>query len=176
VLQSVDFSEIFQKQLGLPAGSVAAQLSSPKAAGVRALLAQQLVHRWLQQKPAVTNSSNSSMWDFASSGSRAAAARGVQNFTGLAASSAPEAATATAASAGWVLGPGVGADSSGSDKFDRGRVAKLGWWVLLVQAGVSGLRLVWQLGCLTAQLLFVRAVVWVRQRLKQLLSATGRPL
>lgn len=155
-LQSVDLLQLTQEQLGLSVSEVAAQLSSPEAAGVRALLAQQLVHRWLHTARA--SSSKGGRQQKQKARLKAGSSPG-----GVQPPPTPEAAVTTATAGTTVDTQHAGGRHDAAAVHHKVTARETNWWGLLVQAGVSGVRFAGQLLWLAVALLAMRALAWVQR-------------
>lgn len=154
-LQSVDLLQLTQEQLGLSVSAVAAQLSSPEAAGVRALLAQQLVHRWLH-----TGRASSSRQRKQKVRLKAGSSPG-----GVQPPPTPEAGVTSATAGTTVDTQHADGCNNAAAVHHKVTARKTSWWGLLLQAGVSGVRFAGQLLWLAVALLVMRALAWVQKRL-----------
>lgn len=156
--QAVDPIAFCQEQLGLPIQLVAAQLSSPEAASVRAMLAQQLVSRLVDRR--VLEDVLNEYPDIPRLGvSPVVSTAGGCGTTGPVAGGKRE------------TGRTVLVHAGGEPRVAPSKAKTMhGWLAVLVGAGVGGAKLVAQLVCLVLAMLMARAVVWVQQRIRQLLQ------
>jgi hypothetical protein len=169
-MQSLDLLQLAEEQLGLSVSEAAAQLSSPEAAGVRALLAQRLVQRWLHRQH-VSSWKDSRQQQQKATPTAGSSPGGVQQS----ATPAGAAAAATPAVAGRTGGTQhAGGRHNNAAEHHTAAARKTRWWDLLLQAGVSGVRFAGQLLWLAVALLFMRALAWVQQRFK--VFGVGRSL
>jgi len=159
--QAVDPVAFCQEQLGLPIQLVAAQLNSSEAASVRATLAQQLVSRLLDRRvPEDVLNTNPQVPCLGMS--PVASTADECGTTGPVAGRKCE--TRRTALASDVHAGGQSRSAPPKAKTMHG------WLAVLVGAGVGGVKLAAQLGCLVLGMLLTRAVVWIQQRIRQLLQ------
>mgnify|MGYP001806969887 CR=1 FL=1 len=151
-LQVLDLTVLLQQQLGVPAAVAAAQLSSREAAGVRVLLAQQLLHRWL---PAGGHSQSKqhvhALWSAGHSE----------------ASAPPKAVSASVQSDAGCLGGQEASCRDRDPQHAKGKGAFRHLWAWVASAGWSGVELAWQLVCLCVGLLAIRSVAWMQRCLQK---------
>jgi hypothetical protein len=156
-LRSLDLTVLLQQQLGVPADVVAAQLSSREAAGVRALLAQQLLHRWLSAEP------------HSQSKQLAHASWSPGQFpAGRSEAAAPvQAVGASIKSVHRGLGRQEASSRARGPQHAKAKRAVRRMWAWVASAGWSGVGLAWQLLCLCVGLLAIRCVVWMQRCIRK---------
>ena len=152
-VQPFDLIDFCEQQLGLPPGVVAAQLISPEAAGIRALLAQQLVHRWMTQSSRLQRPAKPNR---AANSSPVVQRQGVQRQEHS--NHVP-----TSAKRSW-----AGSSSLHEPQPRPATRGQYGWLAFALHAGVRGVKLVGQLCWLVVLIVTSRAVTRVLQSIQQL--------
>jgi hypothetical protein len=156
-LQSLELTVLLQQQLGVPAAVAAAQLSTQEATGVRVLLAQQLVHRWLPVE------------GHRQSEKHVHALRSPGKFpAGRAEASAPSKAdSASVQSVSGCLGGQEASSGHVGQQHAKGKGVFCCLWAWVASAGWNGVWLAWQLVCSCVGVLAIRSVAWMQRCIRK---------